>query len=61
LKQAGCPVTPEEIGLTRDRVIDTYFSAQMIRNRYTILDLAYETGLLEDCSREILNSHEYFY
>jgi glycerol-1-phosphate dehydrogenase [NAD(P)+] len=40
--RAGCPVAPETIGLTRDAAIDTAIPAQMIRNRYTILDLAFE-------------------
>lgn len=46
LAAAGCPVTPAAIGATaRDVVLATY-GAQMIRNRFTILDLAYEAGRL---------------
>lgn len=59
LKQAGCPVSPEEIGLTRDLVVETYIPAQMMRDRYSILDLAYETGMLGLCSYEILDSDIY--
>jgi glycerol-1-phosphate dehydrogenase [NAD(P)+] len=61
LKQAGCPVSPGEIGLTRDQVVETYVPAQMMRNRYSILDLAYETGMLGLCSFEIMDSDIYLY
>jgi glycerol-1-phosphate dehydrogenase [NAD(P)+] len=48
LENAGCPVKPAEIGLSKTRVIATARSAQMIRVRFTVLDLAYETGVFED-------------
>ncbi len=56
LAAAACPVTPQQIHLSRERFRETFRLAQMIRNRYTILDLAYETGLLEECVEEILAS-----
>jgi glycerol-1-phosphate dehydrogenase [NAD(P)+] len=59
LLAADCPVTPEEINLSRKRVRETYILAQMIRNRYTILDLAYELGWLESCVDEICSSETY--
>ncbi len=46
LLAAGCPVGPADIGLDVERFRDTYYRAQMIRRRYTSLDLANETGLL---------------
>ena len=58
-REAGCPTTPLDIGLSRDRVIDTFYAAGIIRNRYTILDLAWETGLLEVASEELRNSPHY--
>ena len=60
LVAADCPVMPEQINLTRERLRETYILAQMIRNRYTILDLAYELGWLEECVHEVLSSKEYF-
>ncbi len=48
LDRAGCPTRPEEIGLTRNEAIATARAAQMIRNRYTTLDLAWDLGILED-------------
>ncbi|GAB1482713.1 hypothetical protein MASR2M78_15290 [Treponema sp.] len=48
LKRAGCPVLPEEIALTRNEALATARKAQMIRNRYTVLDLAWDFGILEE-------------
>jgi glycerol-1-phosphate dehydrogenase [NAD(P)+] len=53
LQAAGCPTTPGELGLTRDRFRETYRRAQMIRPRYTVLDLLGETGLLDQCVGEL--------
>ncbi len=44
---AGCPCEPVDIGLTRAMFIDGMRKAQMIRERYTVLDFAYELGLLD--------------
>ncbi len=48
LRAAGCPTAPSAIGLTGERLRDTYRRAQMIRRRYTVLDLLTQAGLLED-------------
>jgi glycerol-1-phosphate dehydrogenase [NAD(P)+] len=47
LASAGCPTTPEELGLTRAQLKRDYARARQIRTRYTLLDLAAETGLLD--------------
>jgi glycerol-1-phosphate dehydrogenase [NAD(P)+] len=47
LIQGGCPVLPEMVNLTRSGVIATARRAQMIRNRYTVLDLAWDLGVFE--------------
>ncbi|HWV36740.1 MAG TPA: sn-glycerol-1-phosphate dehydrogenase [Thermomicrobiales bacterium] len=44
LQAAGCPTTPKEVGLTRDQLRTSYTAARQIRRRYTVLDLALETG-----------------
>jgi glycerol-1-phosphate dehydrogenase [NAD(P)+] len=49
LAAAGCPTTPEELGLPRAALRDSYRRARMIRRRYTVLDLAAETGILDQC------------
>lgn len=53
LRAAGCPTTPEEIGLSREEFKATYRRAQMIRSRYTILDLANEAGILDECVEDL--------
>ena len=53
LREAGCPTTPGQIGLSDARLKETYRRAQMIRPRYTVLDLLNETGLLEECVEEL--------
>ncbi len=47
LDSAGCPTTPEELGLTRAQLRRDYARARQIRSRYTLLDLAAEAGLLD--------------
>jgi glycerol-1-phosphate dehydrogenase [NAD(P)+] len=47
LGSAGCPLQPEVINLRRNDAIATARRAQMIRNKYSILDLAWDMGVLE--------------
>ena len=42
-----CPVQPGAIGLSRSEVIATARRAQMIRNKYNILDLSWDMGVFE--------------
>lgn len=53
LDDAGCPTTPQDIGLDTQAFKATYHRSQMIRSRYTVLDVAVETGLLEACVEEL--------
>ena len=53
LEAAGCPTTPMEIGLGWEDFEKTYRRAQTIRKRYTVLDLAFEAGLLDKCVEEL--------
>jgi glycerol-1-phosphate dehydrogenase [NAD(P)+] len=53
LVDAGCPVSPEEIGLSREAFRATYRRALTIRSRYTVLDLANEAGILDGCVEEL--------
>ncbi len=55
LSQAGCPTSPGEIGLDMQRFKDTYSRAQMIRRRYTVLDLAQQTGIFDECVEELFS------
>ena len=51
LRTVGCPAEPEEIGVPAALVADAAAAAQLIRSRYTILDLAFETGRFEDAAK----------
>jgi glycerol-1-phosphate dehydrogenase [NAD(P)+] len=53
LQAAGCPTGPVEIGLRWEDFEATYARARTIRKRYTILDLAFEAGILEECVDEL--------
>ena len=47
LSKANCPATPSAIGLTGEQFIHGIKTAQLIRCRYTVLDLLYELGGLD--------------
>lgn len=49
LDNAGCPVEPSQIGISRERLKQSYRQASYIRRRFTVLDLANRTGLLDHC------------
>ncbi|HEX9369388.1 MAG TPA: sn-glycerol-1-phosphate dehydrogenase [Roseiflexaceae bacterium] len=53
LRAAGCPIGPADIGLGLPEFKATYHRAQQIRRRYTVLDLAVQTGLLTECVDEL--------
>ena len=53
LKKADCPVTPAQIGLSREQYLHAVPTAQLIRTRYTVLDLLYECGLLTDACKSL--------
>src|SRR5829696_7968268 len=53
LYTAGCPTGPVEIGLRWNDFEATYLRARTIRKRYTVLDLAFETGIIEECVDEL--------
>jgi glycerol-1-phosphate dehydrogenase [NAD(P)+] len=60
LKAAGCPTSPEEIGLSIEDFKATYRRAQMIRSRYTVLDVANEAGILDECVDELFAPGGFF-
>ncbi|MCK9598568.1 MAG: sn-glycerol-1-phosphate dehydrogenase, partial [Sphaerochaeta sp.] len=47
LVEVGCPVHPSHINATLEDLKRAVTGAQMIRNRYTVLDLYYELGLFD--------------
>ena len=53
LKKAGCPYTPQMIGLDKKQLTDGVRRAQLIRVRYNIADLLYEAGVLDDAIKTL--------
>ena len=49
-RAASCPVAPAEIGLDADQFRHGILAAQLIRNRYTVLDVLDELGLLPEAA-----------
>ncbi len=47
LKLVGAPVEPEQIGMSREYLRDSFIRAMAIRRRITVLDLAFRTGYLD--------------
>ncbi len=56
LRDAGAVTEPEQIGITRERLRESYLSAFYVRRRFTILDVAVRTGLLDTCLDRIFDS-----
>ena len=48
LKKVGAPYEPEMIGVSRERLCDTFMGIPFMRSRYTIIDLLYRCGLMEE-------------
>jgi len=53
LLTVGAPIEPEEIGISRERLRRSYWQAYFIRRRFTVLDLAVRTSLLDSCLAKI--------
>jgi glycerol-1-phosphate dehydrogenase [NAD(P)+] len=47
LALVGAPTEPEQIGISRQRLRDSFFRAYHIRRRFTVLDVAVRAGLLD--------------
>jgi glycerol-1-phosphate dehydrogenase [NAD(P)+] len=59
LSTGGCPVHPGELNLSRERIFAAARKAQMIRIRYTVLDLAWDLGVFEDVLKRMEESPRY--
>jgi glycerol-1-phosphate dehydrogenase [NAD(P)+] len=53
LALVGAPIIPEQIGISRKRLRETFKRAQFIRRRFTILDVALRTGYQEQWLEEL--------
>ena len=47
LRAAGAPFEPEQIGVSRERLRESFFQALHVRRRFTVLDVVARAGLLE--------------
>ena len=56
LHDAGCPTSASEIGVDHHRLRCSYVQAYCIRRRFTVLDLAMRTGLLNEALDRIFSS-----
>lgn len=54
LRDAGCPVRFKDLGIDRQRAHDAILHCKDIRNRYTVLHLAWELGSLDSWGEEAL-------
>ena len=61
LATAGCPVLPAQTSLTRAGLIACTRRAQMIRCRYSSLDLAWDLGCFDATLAKMESSAVYFY
>ncbi|MDY3979247.1 MAG: sn-glycerol-1-phosphate dehydrogenase [Tidjanibacter sp.] len=48
LELVGAPTRPSQIGISRDHLRESYRRAAHIRRRFTVLDVALRTGMLEE-------------
>jgi glycerol-1-phosphate dehydrogenase [NAD(P)+] len=53
LGAAGCPCEPEQIGITRDRLRQSFEQAYYIRRRFTVLDFALRLGVFGEALDEL--------
>lgn len=60
LELAGAPVQPEQIGIERERLLLSYKQAQLIRQRYTVLDLVLESGVWDTCVESLFDANGFW-
>jgi len=53
LAGAGAPTEPGQIGISRERLRESYRQAYLIRRRFTVLDLAAQANVFEPCMTRI--------
>jgi glycerol-1-phosphate dehydrogenase [NAD(P)+] len=57
LRTAGAPVEPEEIGISRARLRESFGHAYWLRRRFTVLDLAVRCGFFEMALTGLFGPH----
>jgi glycerol-1-phosphate dehydrogenase [NAD(P)+] len=59
LAKAQCPLQPEIIGISRHEAIATARRSQMMRNKYCILDLSWDLGVMDTILSRLEDSPKY--
>ncbi len=60
LRRIGAPYKPEMIGVTRERLRDTFRFIPFMRNRFTNIDLIYRCGLMEKVEENLFGKGGYW-
>ncbi|GAA1393986.1 sn-glycerol-1-phosphate dehydrogenase [Luteococcus peritonei] len=60
LRQVGAAWHPEQIDISLERLRRTYYQAQTIRSRYTIMDVLFEVGLFGTLVEELFSPDGYW-
>ncbi len=55
LKDIGCPCDPKDIGISAELLKDTFLYCKETRARYTVYQMAWDLGLLDELSDIIIN------
>jgi glycerol-1-phosphate dehydrogenase [NAD(P)+] len=58
LQEAGAPINPMQVGIDADTFLNGLVYGKEVRNRYGILQLLWDLGLLEELSQQVV---DYFY
>lgn len=53
LAKAGCPVTPQDVGIERDLFYRSLIEGYKVRPRYSVMEFAKEHGRLEEIAEKI--------
>ena len=54
LKDLGCPCDPKDIGITPEVLKDTFLYCKETRDRYTVYQLAWDLGVMEELADRII-------
>ena len=59
LKEAGAPINPKQIGVSSEMVLSSLIYGKEIRTRYTILQLLWDIGILDELSQKVRHYFDY--
>jgi len=59
LNEAGAPISPKQIGVSSEIVSNSLIYGKEIRTRYTVLQLLWDIGVLDEFSGKVCHSFNY--